>query len=126
MIEYEKEGDSRRTWTCTETDCRNCVGKDCSKYALTVSTEGAVSDLSPVSDCRYGDTVKLDNLDKNELDVREIAIIGKGKSNVCYSWQMVAIGKYYKKILNIITRIAPALLGLRQALKISIYDSILV
>ena len=67
------------TWTCTETDCSNCVGSSsCSYYILTVSTEGAVSDLSPVSDCKHGDTVKLhlQSVYDDQIYVYEIAIVG--------------------------------------------------
>ena len=51
------------TWTCTKDDCSNCVAEgtnsQCNGFTLTVSTEGAASDLPSVSDCRYGDTVKM-------------------------------------------------------------------
>ena len=76
VMRYKMDGDPRLTWTCTENDCSNCVGRFCSDYTLTVSTEGAVSDLSPVSDCRYGDTVKLER-NGGGFGVHEIAIIGK-------------------------------------------------
>ena len=65
-------------WTCTDTDCSNCVGSWCSSFTLTVSTEGAVSDLSPVSDCKYGDTIKLERVSgDSNFGVPEIAIVGK-------------------------------------------------
>ena len=58
-----------------------CEGAYCELlYTLTVSTEGAVSDLSPVSDCKYGDVVKLDSVGGTSNDmfaVYEIAIVGK-------------------------------------------------
>ena len=82
MIRYNFDVDPRQTWNCTETDCDICEGKYCDKYTLTVSTEGAVSDLSSVSDCRYGDTVKLEKKDGSTLSVMEMVVIGKGKSNV--------------------------------------------
>ena len=60
----------------------------CSYFTLTVSTEGAVSDLSdlsPVSDCRYGDTVKLEGVSVAKFWVPEIAVIGKeGKFIIRY------------------------------------------
>ena len=65
------------TWTCTNTDCNKCVGDDCSYYTLTVSTEGTVSDLSPVADCKYGDTVKLERANGQGFAMYEIAIVGK-------------------------------------------------
>ena len=77
VIRYRDKGTPLLTWTCTDTDCSNCVGSWCSAYTLTVSTEGAVSDLSPVSDCKYGDTVKLESVDGSSFRVYEIAIVGK-------------------------------------------------
>ena len=77
LIWYRNDGTPVFTWTCTETDCSNCVGEYCSIFTLTVSTEEDVSDLSPVSDCKYGDTVKLERVDGNGFYVREIAIVGK-------------------------------------------------
>ena len=65
------------TWTSTNTGCRNCVGEHCSSYTLTVSTEGAVSDLSPVSDCKYGDTVKLERVSGTGFTAREMVIVGQ-------------------------------------------------
>ena len=77
VIRYSSDGTPNLTWTCTDTDCSNCVGGWCSYYTLTVSTEGAVSDLSPVSDCKYGDTVKVDKVTGGQAGVYEIAIVGK-------------------------------------------------
>ena len=80
VIWYTSSGNPFQTWTCTESDCSNCVGKYCSYFTLTVSTEGTVSDLSPVSDCRYGDIVKLEG-SSGSFMVQEIAIIGKEGKN---------------------------------------------
>ena len=75
MRYYYANGD-HDTWTCTDTDCNKCVGStSCSSFTLTVSTEGAVSDLFPLSDCRYGNTVKLER--SGGFGTREIAIVGK-------------------------------------------------
>ena len=68
-------GSPSHTWTCSEMDCGNCLGEECSEYILTVRTEGTVSHLFPISDCRYGDTVKLES--DYVIIVSEIAIIGK-------------------------------------------------
>ena len=75
VIFYRTDGTPLLTWTCTDTDCSNCVDSSCSYFTLTVSTEGAVSDLSPVSDCKYGDTVKLAST--GSFSVTEIAIVGE-------------------------------------------------
>ena len=74
---YSNIGNTFRSWTCNDSDCRNCKGNGCSYFSLTVSTEGAVSDLSPVSDCKLGDTVKLVKNGGNEFAVSEIVAIGK-------------------------------------------------
>ena len=60
-----------------EDDCTDCEGGFCDVLTVTVITEGAVSDLSPVSDCKYGDTVKLDRADGSNMAVFEIGIVGK-------------------------------------------------
>ena len=77
-IGYNKHGETVNTWTCTESgcECERELNLNCDSFKLTVSTEGAESDLSPVSDCRYGDTVKLE-IDTTRLIVNEIAVIGK-------------------------------------------------
>ena len=67
------------TWTCTVDDCANCLGYSdyCHDFTLTVKTEKtATSNLPSVSDCKYGDTVKLVTTN-NKLIVDEIWIIGK-------------------------------------------------
>ena len=66
-----------KTWTCTNSDCSNCVGSYCDRYTLTVSTDETVSDLSPVSDCKYGDTAVMQRIVPNDFKVSEIAIVGK-------------------------------------------------
>ena len=66
-----------QTFSCTKDDCSNCVGKSCSYFTLTVSTEGPVSDLFSILNCRYGDTVKLERSGGGDFSVHEIAIIGK-------------------------------------------------
>ena len=78
MIWYNIDGTPHLTWTCTDTDCSKCEGDYCSDFTLTVSTEGAVSDLSPVSNCKYGDTVKLERVvGSDQFSVFEIAIVGQ-------------------------------------------------
>ena len=78
VILYLSDGTPFLTWICTDTDCSYCVGSWCSYYTLTVSTEEDVSDLSPVSDCKYGDTVKLEKVRGDSyFSVYEIAIVGK-------------------------------------------------
>ena len=76
VIWYDRNGNSRATWTCTRDDCSDCVGRDCSiPIIITVSNEGAASDPSLVSNCKYGDTVKMEN--GGPFGVFEIAIVRK-------------------------------------------------
>ena len=85
-----EDGNPHLNWTCTKDDCSNCVGDYCDKYTLTVSTEGAVSDLSPVSDCRYGDTVKLEKVDGSGFSVYEMVVKGKqGNVNVKLTYEIL-------------------------------------
>ena len=76
---YWPSGDPVFTLTCTYSDCNKCEGSYCDLYTLTVSTEEDVSDLSPESDCKYGDTVKLDRVSiiSGGFGVNELAILGK-------------------------------------------------
>ncbi|KAL5265892.1 hypothetical protein ACHWQZ_G006523 [Mnemiopsis leidyi] len=92
---YSSSGNPDLTYTCTETDCSNCVGISCSDFTLTVSTEGAVSDLSPVSDCKHGDTVKLEYVGSYDaFGVNEIAIVGKPDCNEVDSDLKVIVGDF--------------------------------
>ena len=78
VIRYRSDGTPLLTWTCTDTDCYNCVGDYCNDYTLTVSTKEDVSDLSPVSNCKYGDTVKLERVSgSDQFSAFEIAIVGQ-------------------------------------------------
>ena len=68
------------TWTCSDTDCTSCEGSQywqCGSYTLTVYTEGDSSDNLPsMSDCKYGNRVRLQRKDTGYFGVYEIAIIG--------------------------------------------------
>ena len=77
VVKYGVEKKIKQTWTCTEHNCSNCEGNSCSDFTLTVSTEGATPKYLPsISDCGYGDTVKLERV-TDRLDVWEIVIIGE-------------------------------------------------
>ena len=66
------------TWTCSFTDCLTCRGSDCHLYSLTVSSERTLSDHLPtVSDCKYGDTVMIQQTFSGILSVYEVAVIAK-------------------------------------------------
>ena len=78
---YKGGGNSgTQTWTCSSGDCSTCGGGKCSDFSLEVFTEVAPSDSLPQrSDCKYGDTVKLELEVVNNRDkffVAEIIIIG--------------------------------------------------
>ena len=78
-VEFESDGTTRQhTWTCTNSDCSNCVGQSCQRFPLTVTSEKAAADnLPPVSNCKYGDTVTLTEINGGYIGVWEIAVIGK-------------------------------------------------
>ena len=81
VIWYPANGTPFLTWTCNKDDCSNCVGQYCSAMTVTVSGEGSVTDLPPVSNCKHGDTVRLEKVSGEGFGVHELAIIGKpGKS----------------------------------------------
>ncbi|KAL5254425.1 hypothetical protein ACHWQZ_G014016 [Mnemiopsis leidyi] len=80
VIWYLKDASLYHLWTCTDNDCGNCVGDKCGLFNLTVSTEGRVSDLSPVPECGYGDTVKLEK-DGSMIYVNELVVIGKEEAD---------------------------------------------
>ena len=65
------------TWTCEEDRCIDCENTFCHLLTVTVSIERSNISYHPsVSDCRYGDTVKLEST-YSHLHVNEIWIIGK-------------------------------------------------
>ena len=90
VIMYDSRGDPLITWTCNENDCGDCtdINSHCNSYSLTVSTEGVAPYLSSISDCRFGDTVRVES--NNVFSVNEIAIVdkqGKLKNSIFYSLQ---------------------------------------
>ena len=79
IIWLSDDGTPSITWTCNSNDCSACTGADCRHnwYLPTASIEKALShDLPPVADCKYGDSIVLDNF-LGSMNVREIAITGK-------------------------------------------------
>ena len=83
VIKYNSSGSTLITWTCSEDDCDICTDTQshCNSYSLTVSTEEAAPYLSSISDCRFGDTVKVESNDA--FSVTELAIIEKqGQVNI--------------------------------------------
>ena len=90
VIWYTSAKAPKYTWTCTDMDCSNCEDNGCDTFTLTVSTEEAASDLSSVSDCRYGDTVKFTSA-KNLL-VNELSIIGKQGESMIEHLTLVGYG----------------------------------
>ena len=90
VIRHYQDGNPKNVWTCMENDCSDCVGDYCPKVDLTVSTEGAVrdTDMFPASNCRFGDTVKLEKFSEgNLLFAREIAIL-----NLLFAREIVIVG----------------------------------
>ena len=76
---YVKNASSSTTnkWTCKEDQCIDCENEYCKPLTVTVSIERSNTSYHPfVSDCKYGDTVKLEST-HSSLYVNEIWIIGK-------------------------------------------------
>ena len=87
VFQYVSKHDPERSWTCTDNIC-NCEGNHCHVFTLTVSTIAKSvpeSDLPPVPDCKYGDTVTLlFSVSQGYQLIHEIAVIGKkGKPIIC-------------------------------------------
>ena len=75
---YWWNGDPRYTWTCTETDCSRCEGISYCRYlALTVSSVISTDSIPQPTDCRLGDTVRLERTDGYVFGVYELAVIGE-------------------------------------------------
>ena len=71
------KGTPQKNWTCTDMEC-NCVGSYCSRYTLTISTRETLSPyLTPVTHCKYGDTIQMQRIEAKEFKVYEIAIVGE-------------------------------------------------
>ena len=90
VIELSGGGNPYSTWTCSDTDCSTCEGKYCSRYTLTVYTEGAAPDSSPASSCKYGDTVKIES--RYNFNMYEIVIIGKQGETTHYKTYYILAG----------------------------------
>ena len=80
VIEYVTSGNSGLIYTCSSSDCSNCEGSDtwCKRLPVTISSERTSSDdLILIADCKYGDTVKLEEIGGTYFPLTEIAITGK-------------------------------------------------
>ena len=76
VINLDHVGNTYRSWTCYENHCSACAGSNCHVItAMTVCIEGAVSGPPPHSDCKYGDTVKLDG--QHSFHLYELAVTKK-------------------------------------------------
>ena len=80
VVKYGENGNPMLTFTCSDANCSTCEGKYCYKYTLTVYEERVSSDNLPsISDCKYGDRVKLEMSDVSDgstaFNGREIAVI---------------------------------------------------
>ena len=81
VLRYDDSDAPWQTWTCSDDGC-SCVGQYCSYFTLTVSTEGTAQYVPPVSDCKYGDSVKYEK-NSGGAGLAEMVIIGKkGKTSV--------------------------------------------
>ena len=93
VIEYNQDGTNQFKWTCSQDNCDQCSygtqEQYCNKFSLTVNieSEDPSYDFPSQTNCRNGNTVKLERLDFAERDtftVAEIAVFGQiGKTDVC-------------------------------------------
>ena len=75
VIWYGSTGDPIFTYTCTSSNCS--TGNGGNVYSLTTSAERTSSYLPLIADCKYVDTVKLQEDIGFGIGVYEVAIIGK-------------------------------------------------
>ncbi|KAL5272803.1 hypothetical protein ACHWQZ_G000842 [Mnemiopsis leidyi] len=76
-IRYGSSGPIIKTYFCTASRCGSCGGEN-DTHCMTVSTEGAPTEIFAVSDCKYGNTVKFEKRCCNRQYFNaEVAIIGK-------------------------------------------------
>ena len=84
VLKYDNTGAPDQTWTCSVSSC-SCDGENCGIFTMIISNEGATSNLSPVSDCKYGNTVMYKRISGNNMAINEMVIIGKqGKVHLLY------------------------------------------
>ena len=77
VIWDRRHGPKYHVWTCNSGDCNTCSGQYCyTRFNVDVLTEeGGGAQQSGVSDCKYGDTVKMDFIRSYSTGVDEMAII---------------------------------------------------
>ena len=78
VVWYLSNGNPLLTFTCTKTDCSRCEGTSsylCSYFTLTVSTVISTDSIPQPTNCRLGDTVRLESI--GSFGVRELAVIGE-------------------------------------------------
>ena len=92
------------TWTCTNDGCSNCVAEgttsQCNSFTLTVSTEGAASDLPSIPDCQYGNTVKMWKT-SGSITVGEFVTIEDIIGNAVMKCNVNACSSLYHVILTV-------------------------
>ena len=79
VVWYKYGGDTYLSWTCTSSDCSNCEGSShlCNSFSLTVGTVETSSSLPALSDCSFGDTVRIQKTKGFSFSIRELEIISK-------------------------------------------------
>ena len=93
VIEFNPDGTNQLKWTCSQDNCNQCEDgtqeQNCHIFSLTVNieSEDPSYDYPSQTNCKNGDTVKLERLDlsrKDTFTVAEIAVFGqKGETDVC-------------------------------------------
>ena len=77
VVQYVTSSDSNlyNEWKCSDSDCSKCAGP-CSTYLLTVFIEDPdASGSLPDTDCKQGDSVKLQLTSEGSIIASEISII---------------------------------------------------
>ena len=78
VVWYWEDGDTGSVWTCTGTDCSRCEGyRYCRYLAVTVSTIINTDSIPQPTDCKLGDTIRLEDTDGYSFGVYELAVIGE-------------------------------------------------
>ena len=81
VVRRNQDQEVWQTWTCATNECTG-VGENSGKFKMTISTEGAAFDLTPISDCSFGDTVTYRRKIGYSLQARAIVIIGRETTQV--------------------------------------------
>ena len=78
VVEYDKHGSPKYTWSCSDSGCEADCGADadCNSYVVEVTVEEAdLLNLPEDKSCKYGDTVMVRRTVDEGFEIREIAFL---------------------------------------------------